>query len=136
MRARCALQVPCLCLTRSSLGLSDLLRDGGGLRGGGPGGGGPGGGSTLGDDTGISGRGHPRLRAVTLLVIDTEGSDLEVLRQWPFESLPTWRVVFEARHMSDQHFEEAAALLERRGFFFLGGAYGAFTSDWHHADAP
>ena len=36
------------------------------------------------------------VRVVHLLLIDAEGHDHEVLSHYPFESLPTWRVVFEA----------------------------------------
>ena len=71
-------------------------------------------------------------RSVTLLTIDAEGADLEVLRQWPFDALPTTRVMFEAAHLSHAQFEEAAELLERHGFRFVAGDYGAIASEWQH----
>ena len=107
-------QVPCLCLSRAGLGLDGASHDAAGAK-------------------------PPPLatpRAVTLLVIDTEGHDLEVLRQWPFASLPAFRVVFEARHMSDASFEQAAEHLSRHGFHYVAGAYGSYVSEWHHIDAP
>ena len=71
-------------------------------------------------------------RSVTLLAIDAEGFDLEILRQWPFDVLPTARVSFEAAHLSDANFEAAAALLEGKGFRYVSGGYGAYLSEWQH----
>ena len=41
--------------------------------------------------------------AVELLVVDAEGYDDVALRQYPLRSLPTSRLVFEARHLSIAH---------------------------------
>ena len=58
-------------------------------------------------------------QAVGLLVIDAEGHDLQVLRQYPFANVPTWRVVYETLHLSDEGIIEAARLMRRHGFVSL-----------------
>ena len=75
-------------------------------------------------------------KAVTLLIVDAEGFDLNVLQQYPFGRLPTWRVVFEAKHMSRQSFKTAAELLGNHSYRHVTGSHGAYLSEWHHKDAP
>ena len=69
---------------------------------------------------------------VSLLMVDTEGHDLHVLRQYPFETLPTWRVIYETKHLSGEDILHAARLMHGHGFVSLlsplsKGAY----SVWH-----
>ena len=74
--------------------------------------------------------------AVTLLVVDAEGYDYTVLQQYPWERLPPWRVVFEATHLGRSSFDQAATLLQSHGYRHVAGGVGAYTSEWHHLDAP
>ena len=65
---------------------------------------------------------------------DTEGHDYQVLRQYPFDRVPTWRVVFETMHLQPSAINAAAALLMRHGFVnILGGLGKVSMSVWHHA---
>ena len=73
--------------------------------------------------------------AVTLLVIDTEGFDQNVLLQYPFETLPTMRVVFEANKMPNRVFDAICGFLHRHGYIHLSGGYKSAISTWHHRDA-
>lgn len=73
---------------------------------------------------------------VTLLLIDVEGHDLEVLRSFPFERTRTARVIYESVHLSEEGRREAARLLLRSGF---ANVYGGLARDpmvvWHHLNS-
>jgi hypothetical protein len=58
-------------------------------------------------------------QAVSLLVVDAESYDLHVLRQYPFETVPTWRVVYETVHLSNDDIVAAARLMRSQGFVSL-----------------
>jgi hypothetical protein len=77
--------------------------------------------------------------AVSLLQVDAERHDYEVISQYPFDKLPTWRVIFEATHMTGQTFNATASLLRSHGFVcVLGKHKGAAMSVWHnfHSKEP
>ena len=57
--------------------------------------------------------------SVSLLVIDAEGHDLHVLQQYPFASVPTWRVIYESTHLSDDDVVRAARLMRAHGYVSL-----------------
>lgn len=61
-----------------------------------------------------------------------EGHDHEVLRGYPFASVPTWRVNFEAYHMPNAEYNKTAALLRAHGFEKLYGGPKAFSNSWHN----
>lgn len=71
---------------------------------------------------------------VALLVIDAEGHDYEVLRQYPFDRIHTARVVFESMHLYPaSKINEAASLLMRHGFVNIMGGLGRVPfSMWHN----
>ena len=72
-------------------------------------------------------------RPVALLVVDTEGYDAEVLRQYPFGVVPTWRVIFESVHLSKRARHTAAELLRSHGFINVQGLTDAVAdATWHH----
>ena len=74
-----------------------------------------------------------RHRRVSLLVVDAEAHDYEVLAQFPFGRVPVERVVFEATHMRNADFDAAAALLSSHGFVPLRGGFKAASNVWHAA---
>lgn len=72
----------------------------------------------------------------TLVVIDAEGSDVDVLRKMPLAAdVAPARIIFESKHLLSGVFEEAAALLFDHGYELVGGAFHASTSTWHHVNA-
>ena len=72
-------------------------------------------------------------RPVALLVVDTEGYDAEVLRQYPFGAVPTWRVIFESVHLSKRARHAAAELLRAHGYINVQGLTDAVAdATWHH----
>ena len=75
------------------------------------------------------------LSAVPLLVVDAEGYDHHVLSAFPFDTVPVWRVVFEANRISAASFRQAVKTLRGHGFYHVRGAQSA-QSEWHHSDAP
>ena len=77
----------------------------------------------------------PLLEAVSLLMIDAEGHDFEVLASYPFGSVPTWRVMFEAHHMRNKDFDSASALLRSHGFEKVAGGYKAFQVIFHNVNS-
>jgi len=72
---------------------------------------------------------------VSLLVVDAEGHDHSVLASYPFDAIPTARVVFEATHMSNPDFDRTTALLHRQGFVYLVGGHKEGLNIWHHAQS-
>ena len=73
---------------------------------------------------------------ISLLVIDTEGYDLEVLQQVPFGTVPIWRVVYETSHLSLRDTHAAATLMMQAGFAnVLGGLAQTALSVWHHVNS-
>ena len=76
-----------------------------------------------------------REASVALLMVDAEGSDLEVLRQYPFDAVRTRRVAYETLHMSPPAIRAAAAIMMRAGFAnILGGLTQTPMSVWHHTN--
>jgi hypothetical protein len=73
--------------------------------------------------------------AVHMLLIDAERHDHEVIEQYPFERLKTWRVIFEASRINRTHYERAASRLRAAGFQRLQGAHGAMQAVFHHVDS-
>jgi hypothetical protein len=53
---------------------------------------------------------------VTLLVVDAEGQDEEVLLQYPFARLPPDALVYESIHLSPEAADRLAGWLESRGY--------------------
>ena len=74
-------------------------------------------------------------QVVTLLFIDAEGHDHEVLLEYPFDVFPPQRVVFEAVNIGRANFEVAAAHLRAHGYRFVTGGLGWPHSVWHHLNA-
>ena len=74
-------------------------------------------------------------RRVTLLMIDAESNDLDVLRVYPFGRSPPCRVIFEASNMPRDEFEQGARLLRRHGYRHVEGGHGAPLSVWHHVNS-
>ena len=73
---------------------------------------------------------------VALLMVDAEGVDDEVLRQYPFDKVKTWRVAFETTHLNAQGINKAASLMMRHGFAnVVGGLAAVPMSIWHHVDS-
>lgn len=72
---------------------------------------------------------------VHLLLIDAEGHDDEVISHYPFASIETWRVVFEAARMHRSRHSLAAAILRANGFRHVSGGFGAMQSVWHHVNS-
>ena len=74
--------------------------------------------------------------SVTLLMIDAEGYDLEVLKQFPFERLQPARVVFETLNLSDADNNAAVAFMMRLGYANVVGGLGKVgMSIWHHPNS-
>ena len=73
--------------------------------------------------------------AVQLLLVDAEGHDDEVLEQYPFERVETWRVVFEAARISREKFSAAATRLRLAGFRHIAGGFNSMQSVWHHLNS-
>lgn len=72
-------------------------------------------------------------RTVTLLVIDAEGYDGEVLQHYPFRARPPTRVVYESTHLGQSGINRAAALLMGFGYVnILGGLGRVPFAVWHH----
>lgn len=57
--------------------------------------------------------------AISLLMIDTEGHDLNVLQQYPFARVPTERVIYETLHLQDHEIVIAAKHMRSHGFVSL-----------------
>jgi hypothetical protein len=57
-----------------------------------------------------------RQRTITLLLIDAEGHDVDVLLKYPLGIVPTARVAFEAMHLTDSAWRTAVKLLRDHGF--------------------
>ena len=75
-------------------------------------------------------------RPVTLLMIDAEGYDAEVLKQYPFDRIPTWRVVYETSHLSSDSIRSSAKLMMSHGFVnLLGGLAKLPMTMWHHRES-
>ena len=75
-------------------------------------------------------------RPVTLLMIDAEGYDAEVLKQYPFDRIPTWRVVYETSHLSTDSIRSSAKLMMSHGFVnLLGGLAKLPMTMWHHRES-
>ena len=74
--------------------------------------------------------------SVTLLMIDTEGYDFEVLKQYPFDRLMPARVVFESMHLSNIDCNAAASFMMRLGYAnILGGLGKVGMTIWHHPNS-
>eukprot|EP00966_Prymnesium_polylepis_P101452 2349587-Prymnesium_polylepis.1 len=65
----------------------------------------------------------------------TQGHDVDVLRQYPWSTVRTSRVVFESLHLSRFAYSQAAALLENHGFTNVQGGGRDFLDVWHHANS-
>lgn len=74
-------------------------------------------------------------QSLTLLMIDAEGHDHDVLREYPFARYPPSRVIFEASNMGRDDFESSAMLLRRHGMRHVSGGHGTPMSVWHRLDA-
>lgn len=74
-------------------------------------------------------------RNLTLLLIDAEGHDATVLKQFPFELVRVSRVTFEAQHMPDRIFRATGVMLRSHGFELVYGGFKAPLSTWHHVNA-
>ena len=71
-----------------------------------------------------------------LLVVDAEGHDDVALRQFPLRTLPTARLIFEAKHLGAKRYHRVARMLRAHGFVNLwGDSPGAALSTWHHAQS-
>ena len=70
---------------------------------------------------------------VTLLTVDAEGHDFDVLNSYPFDvpHLRPWRVHFEARHLSRASYLNATALLSAHGYGHVAGSRRAEADTWH-----
>ena len=74
-----------------------------------------------------------RQRIITLLLIDTEGHDVDVLLKYPFGLVPTARVAFEAMHLTDAAWQTAVKLLHDHGFESIDTQpRGQVLSTWHN----
>ena len=60
-----------------------------------------------------------------------EGHDTTVLESYPFGSVPTWRVIFEAYHLQRGRLLRATALLRSHGFVPLNPG-NRYLSSWHN----
>ena len=74
-------------------------------------------------------------RRLTLLLIDAEGHDAQILSRFPFERVPVSRVTFEAQHLPNVDFRAAGEALQRHGFELVFGGFKAALSTWHHVNA-
>lgn len=63
------------------------------------------------------------LRSLTLLLIDAEGYDYEILSQWPFDTAKPLRIGFEAVHLSSQKLYAASNMLCRNGYVSIPGRH-------------
>ena len=70
---------------------------------------------------------------VTLLQIDAESHDVDVLREYPWSISRPWRVSFEAG-FDRSKFEEAVSILRTQGYAHVSGSLGAPLSIWHRVD--
>lgn len=59
----------------------------------------------------------------------------QVLQQYPFATVRTARVIFEALHLSHSEYMQAAALLENAGYFNVQGGWRSFLDVWHHGNS-
>ena len=74
--------------------------------------------------------------AVTLLLVDAEGADADVLEQYPFAELPPARVQFEPMHLTNAAWDRSVSLLRRLGYENVAGPWQtAFASTWHHLNS-
>ena len=72
-------------------------------------------------------------RTVTLLFIDAEGHDVDVLFKYPFGLVPTARVAFEAIHLSNSAWRSAVKLLHDHRFESIDAHPGGqVLSTWHN----
>ena len=75
-------------------------------------------------------------RSVSLLLIDAEGTDADVLAQYPFGSLPPARVAFEPMHLSNEQWDSSVARLRSLGYENVAGPWQrAFSSVWHRVNS-
>lgn len=78
--------------------------------------------------------------SVTLLLVDAEGFDADILRRYPFGRVPTTRVMFEKFHLNASAVHATAELLRSHGFMPVPSeSYkDAYTETWHHTthDTP
>lgn len=77
----------------------------------------------------------PRLRHLSLLMIDAEGYDDAVLLQFPFKAIRPARILFEAHHLGSRRFYRLARYLRTWGYEMLGGTLEDYISTWHHANS-
>ena len=79
----------------------------------------------------------PDLRggSLSLLMVDAEGHDDSVLRQFPFGTIRPARVIFEAVHLGEVRFLRLAEHLRSWGYEMLGGTTSSATSTWHHVNS-
>ena len=72
---------------------------------------------------------HSSSPQVALLLVDAEGHDLAVLRQFPFAISRPQRVAYEPSHLSRADQRAAADLLTDRGYAHVFTDWGP-SSDW------
>ena len=72
---------------------------------------------------------------LSLLVVDAEGHDDAVLRQFPFAAVRPARVLFEANHLGLRRFYKLARHLRAWGYEMLEGTPTAYISTWHHVNS-
>lgn len=75
------------------------------------------------------------LTSLTLLLIDAEGYDAIILRQFPFEHVRVSRITFEAQHLPDRVFHATGELLRSHGFELVYGGFKSALSTWHHVNS-
>lgn len=78
-----------------------------------------------------------RLRggSLSLLMVDAEGHDDAVLRQFPFDTIRPARILFEAYHLGQARFQRLAEYLRSWGYEMLGGSVQDYISTWHHINS-
>ena len=72
---------------------------------------------------------------LSLLMVDAEGHDDAVLRQFPFATIRPARVQFEANHLGWWRFHRLARHLRAWGYEMLGGTPTDYISTWHHVNS-
>jgi hypothetical protein len=74
--------------------------------------------------------------SVSLLLVDAEGRDAEVLFQYPWDRLPPARVAFEAMHLSNELWDRTVTLLKSHGYEnVMGARQTAWQSVWHRVNS-
>ena len=78
-----------------------------------------------------------RLRggSLSLLMVDAEGHDDAVLRQFPFDTIRPARILFEVINMGEVRFRQLAEYLRSWGYEMLVTESNSYISTWHHVNS-